>query len=112
MRFYSMSDVAWAQVQAAGASVQIGGRIWGVEPKADWRSYEGWGPICLRLMTPDYECGMRTLFELRLGRVLVRWKSRGQTVPGHYKYDESGWTMKLFKKRVPHFARQSGSASR
>ncbi len=39
---------------------------------------------------------MRTIFGLRLLRFKMTWKSKGDTVPGHYRYDERGLTFKWF----------------
>lgn len=98
-KFYHMNGYECAQVQAVGASLQIGGRIMGIAPAAWLRNGHVWGPYALRILAPDHNCGMRTIFELRLLRLRIRWLSRGETVPGHYLWDDRGLTIRLLPKR-------------
>lgn len=99
MKFYHMKDVQSAQVQAVGISIQTGGRIFGIVPSAWLRNGHGWGPYALRILAPDHNCGMRTIFELRILRLRVRWMSRGETVPGHYLWNDRGLSVRFLPKR-------------
>lgn len=95
MRLYYMTNVQSAQIQAVGASVQIGHRIAGVAPewffhdRRNGRPYRG----CCRLivLAPDYQCGSRTILEVTLGKRGFRWRSRGEVGNAHHMADEVGW---------------------
>lgn len=100
MKFYAERNCAWAQVQAVGASLQIGSRIWGVYPNSWARNCgDGWGPIALGIWKPITQCGMRTAFDLGLFRLRVWYTTRGETHPGHYRWDEVGLKVRIARKR-------------
>lgn len=97
MKPYYMTSVQSAQIQAVGASVQIGHRIAGVAPewffrdrdRGNCRPYRG----CCRVivLAPDYKCGSRTILEVTLGKRGFRWRSRGEVSGAHHMADEVGW---------------------
>lgn len=83
LRRYHMSETAWAQIQAVGFSLQIGGTIWGLAPESWWsnRGLERrslW-PSCLavKLFAADYNCGTRTAFGVNLGSIRFALRSAG-----------------------------------
>lgn len=100
MKFFREKDVAWMQAQAVGASLQVGGTIWCIVPQAWYdRTGDGWGPFAIRIMAPAQYCGMRPIFELSILRFRMRWMSRGETHPDHYRWEDAGLTFRMLKKR-------------
>jgi hypothetical protein len=100
MKFYRERNCAWAQVQAVGAWLQIGSTIWGVYPDTWIKSSDGWGPIGLGIWKPVTQCGMRDAFDLSLFRLRIRYTTRGETHPGHYRWDVVGWKFRNARKSL------------
>lgn len=97
LRRYRMTEVAWAQIQAVGFSLQIGASIWGLAPESWWsnRGLERrslW-PSCLqvKLFAADYTCGARTAFGVSVGS--IRFALRTEGVHGPVSDPgERGWS--------------------
>lgn len=98
LRRYAMGNTAWAQIQAVGISLQIGGLILGLAPVSWWSPRRGidkrslW-PSCLavKLFAADYDRGARTIFGLNLGN--ARFALRGAGVHGRVSdLSEVGWS--------------------
>jgi hypothetical protein len=98
MRFYRETECASAQIQATGASLQIGSTIWGVAPDR-WFEPGGRGPggksgFIGRVIinAPDYQRGVRTTFELRTPWFTLKRIGRGE----YAEYDRSsvGWHLR------------------
>lgn len=69
MRFYRETDCVSAQVQAVGASLQVGSTIWGVAPESWFKAggrRRGASAFVARLIiaAPESHNGQRVLFEL------------------------------------------------
>lgn len=84
LRRYSVTETAWAQIQAVGFSLQIGGSIWGLAPESWWsnRGLERrtlW-PSCLAvtILSPDYSGSTRTAFGVSIGSARLRWRTAGR----------------------------------
>lgn len=96
LRRYSMTETAWAQIQAVGFSLQIGGTIWGMAPLSWWSPERGvdkrsiW-PSCLqvKIMASDHNGGIRTAFGISLGSVRLVLRIRDGFA---YHPDELGWS--------------------
>lgn len=84
LRRYRMTETAWAQIQAVGFSLQVGGSIWGLAPESWWsnRGLERrslW-PSCLAvaILSADYNGGARTAFGISIGSARLRWRTSGR----------------------------------
>jgi len=99
MKFYVERKCVWAQVQAVGAWLQIGSTIWGVYPRSWIKSNEGWGPVGLGIWKPITQCGTRDALDINIFRLRIRYTTRGETHPGHYRRDETGWKLRIARKR-------------
>lgn len=70
MKFYRETECVSVQIQAVGASLQIGSTIWGVAPDS-WFTVEGrrkgasWFAGRLIINAPECSRGLRVAFELR-----------------------------------------------
>lgn len=91
-QFYAHRNVVSAQCQASGISVQVGDRIWGWLPKSWWstmrRSPHYFGLV---IWAPVSGCGQRIAFSLRVGRRGFLYRTRGEAVPGDFRWSETGW---------------------
>jgi hypothetical protein len=84
LRRYRMTETAWAQIQAVGFSLQVGGSIWGLAPESWWsnRGLERrslW-PSCLAvvILSADYNGGTRTAFGISIGSARLKWRTSGR----------------------------------
>lgn len=84
LRRYRMTETAWAQIQAVGFSLQVGGSIWGLAPESWWsnRGLERrslW-PSCLAIVVlgSDYNGGTRTAFGISIGSARLKWRTSGR----------------------------------
>lgn len=84
LRRYRMTETAWAQIQAVGFSLQIGGDIWGLAPESWWsnRGLERrslW-PSCLAVVIAgyDYSGGTRIAFGISIGSARLHWRTAGR----------------------------------
>lgn len=91
MGFYRYRDVSSAQVQATGVWVQAGATLMGW-CRSDYRKRGVTRPLWfgLTLWAPISGCGQREAFGLRIGRARMTYTTRGETVPGHYRWADSG----------------------
>ena len=89
MMFYRITDAQSAQIQAVGASLQIGSTIWGVAPNS-WKDRKGRLWCRLILLAPDYQRGIRTAFELRGFGFCIKRRSAG--VYPDADMSEAGWS--------------------
>lgn len=93
MYFYRETSCISAQIQAVGASIQVGSTIWGVAPDS-WFTNEGrrkgGSPFFGRLIINAPECsrGLRVAFELR-----TRWFTIKRIGKANEDHDASsvGW---------------------
>ncbi len=84
LRRYRMTETAWAQIQAVGFSLQVGGSIWGLAPESWWsnRGLERrflW-PSCLAvvILSADYNAGTRIAFGISIGSARLHWRTSGR----------------------------------
>jgi hypothetical protein len=97
MKFYRMTETAWAQIQAVGFSLQIGATIIGIAPNSWFGPSRGldkrsrW-PSCLaiQVLAADYNNGVRTAFGINLGSIRAKFKSKGM-FREHDTTAETGW---------------------
>lgn len=97
MRFYRFTETQSAQIQAVGASMQIGATIWGLAPER-WfqpggRQKGGGSWFIGRLIINAPECsrGLRVAFELR-----TRWFTIKRIGKASEDHDAScvGWYLR------------------
>jgi hypothetical protein len=61
--------------------IQIGGTVFVLgEWKPNWFDFVIWSPIV--------SCGQRKILGLKIANVSMQWMSKGETHPGHYRYDD------------------------
>ncbi|MGO7089471.1 hypothetical protein AB9E14_23635 [Rhizobium leguminosarum] len=97
MRFYREIECQSAQIQATGASLQVGSTIWGVAPES-WFHPGGRGPgkrsgFIGRVIinAPEDQRGLRVAFELR-----TRWFTlkRISKVSDDHDRSSVGWYLR------------------
>lgn len=98
MSFYYHPETLSAQVQATGAWLHIGHRLmgWG---RFDYRERPRWLLFGLTLWAPVSHCGMREAFGLRVGRMRLTYWTKGETHPGHHRWDERGLRLHFLPRR-------------
>jgi hypothetical protein len=98
MKFYRETECISAQIQATGASLQIGSTIWGVAPER-WfepggRRRDGGSRFFGRLIINAPECsrGLKVAFELRTPWFTL--KRIGIASPDSYDRSSVGWYLR------------------
>ena len=89
MVFYRLTDAQSAQIQAVGASLQVGSTIFCIAPNS-WKDRKGRLWFRLILWAPDYQRGIRTAFELRVLGFGIKRRSAG--VYADADMGEAGWS--------------------
>lgn len=97
MRYYRETECASAQIQATGASLQIGSTIWGVAPDSWFQPGgrdRGKSAFIGRLIinAPEDQRGLKVAFEFR-----TRWfvlKRIGMASPDSYDRESVGWYLR------------------
>ncbi|WP_417702342.1 hypothetical protein [Pseudophaeobacter sp.] len=85
LRRYRKTETAWAQTQAVGFSLQIGGSIWGLAPESWFGPGRGlerrslW-PSCLAVVihSADYNGRTRTAFGVSIGSARLKRRTSGR----------------------------------